>query len=342
MRVSKARNKAKWILLFVITAVVISVLLTSCSTLKEHTKITYYPDTVISNVEEEFNQGKIYVCVKGVPKGNVKVESVELKLNNGNWMKKASESATFTIPVEILNNGTNTFYAVSKNASGNTDPSPASTNVYAWFPVIKANPLVTDEGSSLEARVNVYDKQYPTSELTITATNDEFNIDNTTKNGSWIVYDLVPKDDNFNGSAHLYIAAIAPDGLKTATNLKIKVNPMTDFYIDLKNMVIQHPVGNNATVTGHYWDAGSDQLVRIYSVPVKSVGSKVITVNPSASHLVYSGYADSNGKLHIKVKPESLEDALYRIVDTGINRQGKHVSYKSKLWVDADRAPNLQ
>ncbi len=335
MRISKVRfkaNKAKWILLFVITAVVISVLLTSCSALKKNN----YPDTVISNVEEEFNQGKIYICVKGIPKGNIPIKSIELKVNDGNWHTKQSSVATFTIDVyeDNLNNGTNTFYAVSKNASGNTDPSPASTNVYTWFPIIKANQLVTDEGSSLEARVNVYDKQYPTSELTITATSDEFNIDNTTKNGSWIVYYLIPKEDNFNGSAHLYIAAKAPDGLKTATDLKIKVNPMTDLDIALKNMVIEHPVGNNATVTGHYWDVGSNQLVRIYSVPVKSVGSKVITVNPSASHLVYSGYADSNGKLHIKVKPESLEDALYRIVDTGINRQGKHVSYKSKLWVN--------
>ncbi len=307
--------------------------LSSCAKPKT---VVYYPNTVITRVDKEFKQGKVNIGVKGIPTGNIPIKSIELKVNDGNWIKKSGGSATFTILVKDLNNGTNTFSAFSINASGIPDPTAASTRMKISIPVIKANPLVTDEGSSLEARVNVYDKQYPTSDLTIDASSDRFNINNITKNGSWIVYDMVPKDDNFNGSAHLYIAAMAPDGLKTATDLKIKVNPMTDLRLHEDIEIFEHPSDNDATITGYDWVPAADHLIKFYYIPVASISSSpaIVTVDPAASVLLGSGYTDSNGNLDFKVKPVAFQNGLCRIVDTGLNREDKEIAYVAKNYTD--------
>jgi hypothetical protein len=84
-------------------------------------------------------------------------------------------------------------------------------------------------------------------------------------------------------------------------------------------------------------------LIEVYRVKVNSVSSSpaVININPSASVLVYKGYTNGDGKVHIKAKPENLNDFLYRVIDTGVNSNGKKVSYMSKQWVDGDNDQNV-
>ena len=314
---------------FVIVATVMVVILSGCVA----NKVVDYPDTKITKIVKDYTHAKATVYAIGSDSES-RVTSLEFKLNSNAMITKPSSSASFTFNLDY---GTNTVYVASKNASGNVDPTPASTSIYAWFPVIKSNQLVTDEGSPLKAKVNVWDKEYKTSALSIDATSDKFEINNISLDGSNMIYDLVPKDNNFNGTAHLYISAKAPNGLHSDKDIPIKVNPMTDLYIKILNMIIEHPSDNAATVTGHRWSVGSNQLVKVYEVPVTSVNSSpaIITVNPDASSFVYKGYTDANGELHIKVKPVEYDKGLYRIIDTGINKQGQQVLYKSKQWVDA-------
>ncbi len=199
-----------------------------------------YSDSVQTKITKDFKDGKIYVNVKEVSYGTVPNNKVGLKLNNGKWITRESGNATFTIDCyrNNLRNGTNTIYTAvfDKKKPDNygsyindfrsltgrevvNHGSPASFDIFTWFPVIKVNKVIRRDDSHLEAIVNVSDKECDKkSTITVDASSDGFKIDKVKRKGSLIDYFISFREKD---TGHLYIDAKASNGLKSRARIPL-------------------------------------------------------------------------------------------------------------------------